>query len=214
MQESILVGPERITNLIFREKDHMAKKNLKRFDLKRLFPISHLHVFKEVFPWLLGLGIIRLALFFSGTDRLFEGDLAVMDSGGLIITGLLLGIIIIRACSVILRDSLISYALINEDRLEITKGIVLRKRGSYPLSSITEVYVSQTWPELVFGLAKVDVATPAMRSGHVASIEGLERKTAEGLQRMLIDAAELKKMQRTSRDLARAPVLKPLPDAA
>ena len=72
----------------------------------------------------------------------------------------------------------------------ISKGIVLKRRGSFPLSRITDVYLDRTCLDFLFGLYSLHFSTPTMSSGAFARIDGLSLKSAMTLQERLTDCLD------------------------
>ncbi|MCC6219810.1 MAG: PH domain-containing protein [Deltaproteobacteria bacterium] len=69
--------------------------------------------------------------------------------------------------------------------LYISKGIIIKERGSFPLSRITDIYLRRGVGDLIFGLATLHVSTPTSSSGHFAYIKGLRMHDAMALQTKL-----------------------------
>ncbi|MBT1563999.1 PH domain-containing protein, partial [Klebsiella pneumoniae] len=55
-----------------------------------------------------------------------------------------------------LRRNTTTYVL-TESALEIAEGLLVRRRRTIPLRSIKQVTISQTMPELVFGLGTIEI---------------------------------------------------------
>ncbi len=72
----------------------------------------------------------------------------------------------------------------------ISKGIILKRRGSFPLSRITDVYLDRTVFDFIFGLYSLHFSTPTMSSGAFARIDGLTLKSAMALQERLTDCLD------------------------
>jgi len=79
---------------------------------------------------------------------------------------------------------------IEAGHLVISKGIVLKRRGSFPLSRITDVYLDRTFADFLFGLYTLHISTPTMTSGHFARIDGLSLKSALRMQEVLTDCLD------------------------
>ena len=77
------------------------------------------------------------------------------------------------------------YYAIKEGHLVVAKGVVLRQRGSFPLSRITDVYLTRTFGDFIFGLYDLHISTPTTTSGEFAKIDGLGRAAAVAFQRDL-----------------------------
>ncbi len=68
----------------------------------------------------------------------------------------------------------------------VARGLVLRQRGCFPLSQITDVYLNRSLTDFIFGLYNLNVSTPTTRSAEFASIKGLHKETALALQNHLL----------------------------
>lgn len=74
------------------------------------------------------------------------------------------------------------YYGINDGHLVISRGIILKKRGLFPLSRITDVYLERSALDLVYGLHTLRISTPTLLSERFAQIDGLDARTAMRLQ--------------------------------
>lgn len=168
-----------------------SKETRRRIDLKKIFPISDRLLLRMVLPWVLALAGARLLLFFAETAPIFPSNVIDEAAVRAACYGLSFALAVISAArffAYVLYTAEIRYSLVNEDRVEIVRGVFRRKIGSYPLSGITEVYVIRSGMDMLFGLARLELVTPAMREEEFARIEGLDKKTATRLQRVLFDA--------------------------
>ena len=77
------------------------------------------------------------------------------------------------------------YYAIKDGHLVVAKGVILRQRGSFPLSRITDVYLTKTVSDFVLGLYDLHISTPTTTSGEFAKIDGLGRSAAVLFQRDL-----------------------------
>ena len=162
-------------------------------DLKREFPISHRLVIKRSFAWLLAFVVILLVAVASRvylvsliTDEYVAAGVRqliyfVVVAGAALSGGKLLYEELYRACY--------QYG-IEAGNLFISKGIILKQRGAFPLPKITDVYLDRTFRDFVFGLCNLHVSTPTAHSGEFARIDGLSKKTAVGLQHRLTELLE------------------------
>ena len=66
--------------------------------------------------------------------------------------------------------------------LYISKGILIKEKGSFPLSRITDLYLHRGLGDLIFGLSSLHVSTPTTASGEFAYIHGLTIRNAEALR--------------------------------
>lgn len=70
----------------------------------------------------------------------------------------------------------------------IRKGVVTKREITLPFSKITDVYVDQDLFDVVMGLYDVHISTPTVESGKFAHIDGLNKKGAIKLRKMVLDA--------------------------
>lgn len=77
------------------------------------------------------------------------------------------------------------YYGIEEGQLVIARGIILRERGYFQLSRITEVYLDRSFIDVLFGLYTLHISTPTAVSDKFARIDGLNEETALSLQQHL-----------------------------
>ena len=74
---------------------------------------------------------------------------------------------------------------IEEGQLIIGRGIIIRERGFFQLSRITEVYLDRSFIDVLFGLYTLRISTPTAVSDKFARIDGLNEETALALQHHL-----------------------------
>lgn len=98
-----------------------------------------------------------------------------------------------------LRRQCLYYGL-EDGHFVISQGIILRQRGFFPLSRITDVYLERSLLDLIFGLHTLHISTPTPLSERFARIEGLDEYTARALQHYLTAALERSAMELDVRD--------------
>jgi uncharacterized membrane protein YdbT with pleckstrin-like domain len=69
----------------------------------------------------------------------------------------------------------------------IRKGIVAKREITLPFSKITDVYVDQDVADVVLGLYDIHISTPTVESGRFAHIDGLNRKGATEIRKLILD---------------------------
>lgn len=69
----------------------------------------------------------------------------------------------------------------------IRKGIVAKREITLPFSKITDVYVDQDVADVVLGLYDIHISTPTVESGKFAHIDGLNRKGATEIRKLILD---------------------------
>jgi membrane protein YdbS with pleckstrin-like domain len=70
-------------------------------------------------------------------------------------------------------------------RLLIARGVFIKMYGSLPLLPVTELVLKRDPLDLMFGLYNLHVVVPAESGDHLGVIEGLNERSAFGLQRFL-----------------------------
>lgn len=70
-------------------------------------------------------------------------------------------------------------------RLVISRGVMLKQRGSLPLLPVSEIYVQRNLLDMLLGLANVDVYTPMDQTRKFARVECLRTADANHLQDFL-----------------------------
>lgn len=156
-------------------------------ELSSTYPISYRIVVKKTLPFLLFFVIVlTLVLFLTlgeeppveeeTTSFFHEGAFAFLAAAFLLFVGKLLYETLYRAHY---------HYGIEAGHLVISKGIILKMRGSFPLSRITDVYLDRSLSDFFFGLYNLHVSTPTTHSGRFARIDGLSIRTAVKLQKRL-----------------------------
>lgn len=82
------------------------------------------------------------------------------------------------------------YYAIEDGNLVIAKGWILRRRGSFPLSRITDIYIEQRLSDIILGLYTLRVMTPSSSSSKFARIDWLNADSAKHLERFLCSLIE------------------------
>lgn len=159
------------------------------FDLRTQFPIAYRVVLKRSFAWVAGwLAFLAVIVALASISK---GQLTSSPAGQIVVIGfaLLTAAFIAKLTYEILYRSSYYYA-IEAGHLVVSKGIVIRQRGSFPLSRITDVYLDRTVSDFIYGLYDLHISTPTVDSGRFARISGLHRDSAVRLQRNLVSLIE------------------------
>lgn len=162
-------------------------------NLKKLYPISGLTDFRKTF-WLLCatmlLSLIAALANVVPQTLLPDHYLNHMVNNGLRILAFALGCCwfgkFVYEC---LRRHCLYYGIF-DGHLLITQGIILKQRGFFPLSRITDIYLERSPLDLLFGLHTLHISTPTSLSERFARIEGLNLPTALELQQLLSSVLE------------------------
>lgn len=75
----------------------------------------------------------------------------------------------------------------DEARLTIRKGVLAQTEATLPYSRITDVYVDQDLLDVLFGLYDVHISTPTEQSGRFAHIDGVNRRGATELKKLILE---------------------------
>ncbi|MBN8549701.1 MAG: PH domain-containing protein [Deltaproteobacteria bacterium] len=162
-------------------------------NLKKLFPVSALTDFRRTF-WLLTASIMMslLAALMNVLPASFLPDQNmnhVLTNGVRYLAFALSGWWFAKFVYEALRRHCLYYG-IYDGHLLITQGILLKQRGFFPLSRITDIYLERTPIDLLFGLHTLHISTPTSLSERFARIEGLNLSTALALQQLLSSVLE------------------------
>lgn len=88
--------------------------------------------------------------------------------------------------------------LIDDDRIEIKKGIIWRSHTVIPISRIQHVCTKSGPLQNMFGLASVDINT----AGGIHTIEELNKKTAEEICELLKNIVNIKVAEQRAKEAA------------
>ena len=157
-------------------------------NLRRKYPLSYWVVIKRTISWVcLWLIGFLLTIYTQSVDSSALISPVAEAQIDQIVLVLFLGVSAVSAAFIIYevmyRTSY--YYAIKEGHLVVAKGVILRQRGSFPLSRITDVYLTRTFGDFVFGLYDLHISTPTTSSGEFAKIDGLGRAAAVAFQRDL-----------------------------
>lgn len=82
---------------------------------------------------------------------------------------------------------LIYHYEIDEKNVVIRKGIFAKREIILPFSRITDVNVEQDWFDVVLGLYDIHISSPTAESGKFAHIDGVNRRSALTIRKILIE---------------------------
>ena len=162
-------------------------------NLKKLYPVSGLIDFRKTF-WLLGatmtLSLVAAVVNLMPPSFLSDPNTSLMITNGVRVLAFALAccwfVKFIYEC--LRRHSL--YYGIFDGHLIISQGIILKQRGFFPLSRITDIYLERSPLDLLFGLHTLHISTPTSLSERFARIEGLSLPVALALQQLLSSVLE------------------------
>lgn len=152
--------------------------------LNKKYPISRMVLVKRILPYLCILSIIFLLPIINIFLQFSPGNnqplnYKLYEFYWVFIVGLLLKVIYEELFR-------LTYGYgIDSDQLVISKGIILKNKGCFPVGSINDIYLKRSMLDLILGLYHVHICTPSFDSREFAHIEGLSAKTAVRLQRHL-----------------------------
>ncbi len=158
-------------------------------NLRRCYPPAFRSILFFSFPWLLSYLLVIIILLFLASFRApMEAKITPLQQifdtvfYAIVVIGFLL-------CLGKLLYELIYHYLyyygIEQKHLVISKGIILKERGSFPLSLITEVHLTRGVIEFLFGLYYLRLMTPSSSTTEIATIQGLRKDPATKLQNYL-----------------------------
>ena len=163
-------------------------------DLKKLFPCSKRKAIRLSFRQLVYFVIV--SLFCLVLDHYIISDIeseVIRDP----IQTLMLSAIFLTGFNwlyaywlVKLRGKTLEY-FIKDGSVVITKGLFLKRRGSFHLSQITDVYLVQEQLDWLFKTCTLCVSTANQASGQFAYIEGFDEEVAHGMQEYLLKQTEI-----------------------
>lgn len=188
-----MAAPDQLANAADRNqtvRDSGESREAESFNvnLRRKYPISPFVVIKRAGGWIC-LWLILLIL--VGYTQSVDSSSMISAQAESEIDRLVLFLFL---CSSVVAGVFVLYQVmfrasyyyaIKEGHLVIAKGVILRQRGSFPLSRITDVYLTRTVADFVFGLYDLHISTPTTSSGMFAKIDGLGRAAAVAFQRDL-----------------------------
>ncbi len=157
-------------------------------DLSREFRISHRSVIKRSFVWIFVFAMLALCAATAGwNSRAAIGDDNLANAIQHFLALFLLAGTAICAVKLLYEElyrACYHYG-IEAGHLVISKGVILKQRGAFPLTRITDVYLERAFRDFIFGLCNLQFSTPTTHSGKFARIDGLSKKTAVALQHRL-----------------------------
>ena len=177
--------------------------------LTHRYPISQKVIIKKTFAWLAGLIVcIILVLgmqqydYVKGDDEL-RGSLAEAVQ----FMASLVGAVWLAKVVYVAMYTYCCYYAIEAGHLVLSKGVIVRQRGSFPLSRITDIYLDRTIGDFIFGLCTLHLSTPTSHSHKFAKIDGLRLSTAVALQEYLSGLLEaIEPSHLSSEQIDRRPV--------
>ncbi len=75
----------------------------------------------------------------------------------------------------------------DQNNVVIRKGVVTKREITLPFSKITDVYVDQDLLDVLLGLYDVHISTPTVESGVFAHVDGVNKKGASLLRKMILE---------------------------
>lgn len=162
-------------------------------NLSKLFPISWRATLKKLYPWItlcVSLLVARGTLSIWAQYFDLNHDTQDLINNSLIVCIFLtLAVTVLKGAYHELFRRSCKY-VVDGNQLFISKGILLKEQGSFPLSRITDLYMQRSLGDLIFGLCTLQFSTPTQYSAHFARIEGLGNETAAALQSYLATLLE------------------------
>jgi len=170
------------------ENSPLQSRDLASMKLDKSYPISYRVVLKQTFPWIVGFLVFSSLLFMAYLNlNSFVSDAKTLGYFHYALIGALEVSAVCLLCKLayeILHRVTYHYS-IQGKQLVISKGIILRSRGAFPLARITDVYLDRDFGDLILNLYSLHLSTPTIYSGQFARIDGLSRSVATSLQSYL-----------------------------
>ncbi len=166
------------------------KTKLRKTNLRRNFPLSRRSVLKMILPWLIavviaGTGVLA-TLFESSIDGPNSTQLNALTTALQILFGGMLIVFSAKLAYAVIYFHFFHYG-IEQNCLYISKGVLVRKRGCFPLGRIHEIALARDILDAALGLWAIEIYTPGGDSVQFARLESFSRRTAELLQRYLLN---------------------------
>ncbi|MCB9030784.1 MAG: PH domain-containing protein [Deltaproteobacteria bacterium] len=160
-------------------------------DLKSRFPISTRIILKQLFPWVMILALLVVFAVKLNSRDIFSDFNTILDLDIELeaFVAFVLIVLFVKAIYSILYRHRISYR-IEEGHLKLSKGILIRDTGIYPLSRISDVYCKRSLLDALLGLHCLVICTATPLSVNFAQIPGLTSNVAEGLSEFLLSSVE------------------------
>ena len=118
--------------------------------LSRIYPISHLLPLKRTLP-LLMLFLIAVgsffALLFNGGEISLDNNFSISQGFSIVVICVLFLFVLGKYCWEQIYRACYTYG-IEANHLSMSKGVILKQRGQFPLSRITDVYLDRTLGDL------------------------------------------------------------------
>lgn len=165
---------------------HQSEQNLgKVVNLVKIHPISSLYVLRKTFwllmPFVCTLIFLRWIPYIS-TSISNHAPMVDVANASLQTISFVLGISLFCGMSYYFLKRRSYFYGIEEGQLVIARGIIIRERGYFQLSRITEVYLDRSFIDVIFGLYTLRISTPTVVSDKFARIDGLNEESALALQ--------------------------------
>jgi len=159
-------------------------------NLREKFPLAGRAVFQRGFSALVYYGLLLTLLFFGQAFTLEAARWGIAEEildavtyyvfwGGLFLVS-------VRLLYEEFYHALYYYG-VEADHLVVSTGVFLKQRSSLHVTLTTDVYLERSLLALLFLTYRVQIATPSPESVRLATIDGLSRKNAVGLQDFFTD---------------------------
>lgn len=182
-------------------------------NLRTLFPIAIRYIIRRSLPFLLAyISVMTLLIRSDGMiDNVDSPEYGLqffyqfLDTLFVIVTSIL----IVKLLYEMVYYCLYSYG-IESGHLVVTSGVFMRKRGAFPVNSITDIFLSRNFIDLLFGLYRVDISTASSDIGEphgAIYVPGLGTNDAVRLQDYLQTLLrktrpEIQKVKQVAEELA------------
>jgi uncharacterized membrane protein YdbT with pleckstrin-like domain len=155
----------------------------KKVALKEVFPISPRYALRKSLGW----ACVLVPFILLCTLSSFDAQLGTLERS--IISWAQAGAIALLVLNY-LRADLYRRSFNYEMeglRFVVSRGVLIKTVGSLPLLPISEIYIQRSFPDILCGLANLDIFTPMDQTRKFARIEALSPADAHRLQTFLGD---------------------------
>ena len=173
--------------------------------LREVIPLQKRKIFKKciwgILAVFVGWGVLTAVFVFSIDSQRWIPE-SVLDSKRFLWLGwvtILVTLLLWRTWYQILYFNSYYYD-IDDENVSIRKGVVAKREINLPFSKITDVYVDQDFLDVLFGLYDVHISTPTTSSGQFAHIDGLNRKGAMELKKLILDRINREAREQKNRE--------------
>lgn len=152
-------------------------------NLVKIHPISTLYILRKTF-WVLTpfIGSLILLRWLPHISTTAHSRMVEVAETSIFTISTIMGVSLLLSMTYYYLKRKTYFYGIEEGQLVIARGIIIRERGYFQLSRITEVYLDRSFIDVIFGLYTLRISTPTAVSDKFARIDGLSEDNALSLQ--------------------------------